>query len=132
MRFHRTGRKRLRHPVVGELDLSFEAMEVPGEDLTMLVYTAEPGSRTQEALDLLASWAATLDQEQGLMATASTWPGSPPATWSSPRSSGPTAPATSATKGFRPHAATAASGAATVSTGARAKPSGSLRRLARW
>jgi len=67
VRFHRTGRKRLRHPVVGDLDLTFEAMELPGEDLTMLVYTAEPGSRSQEALDLLASWAATLDREQGLI-----------------------------------------------------------------
>jgi transcriptional regulator with XRE-family HTH domain len=64
VRFHRTGRKKLHHPVVGDLDLTFEAMELPGEDLTMLVYTAEPGSPSQEALDLLASWAATLDQEQ--------------------------------------------------------------------
>ena len=64
VRFHRTGRKRLRHRVVGDLDLSFEAMELPGEDLTMLVYTAEPGSPSQEALDLLASWAATLDRER--------------------------------------------------------------------
>ena len=64
VRFHRTGRKQLRHSVVGDLELSFEAMELPGENLTMLVYTAEPGSRSQEALDLLASWAATIDQEQ--------------------------------------------------------------------
>ncbi len=64
VRFHRTGRKQLRHPVVGDLDLSFEAMELPGEDLTMLVYTAEPSSPSQEALDLLASWAATLDRER--------------------------------------------------------------------
>jgi transcriptional regulator with XRE-family HTH domain len=64
VRFHRTGRKKLHHPVVGDLDLAFEAMELAGEDLTMLVYTAEPGSPSQEALDLLASWAATLDQEQ--------------------------------------------------------------------
>lgn len=64
VRFHRTGRKRLRHPVVGDLDLSFEAMELPGEDLTMLVYTAEPASPSQHALDLLASWAATADREQ--------------------------------------------------------------------
>ena len=49
---------------VGDLDLSFEAMELPGEDLTMLVYTAEPSSPSQEALDLLASWAATLDRER--------------------------------------------------------------------
>jgi transcriptional regulator with XRE-family HTH domain len=64
VRFHRTGRKKLRHPVVGDLDLSFEAMDLPGEDLTLLIYTAEPGSRSQEGLDLLASWAATLGREQ--------------------------------------------------------------------
>ena len=29
VRFHRTGRKRIHHPVVGTLDLSFEAMEFP-------------------------------------------------------------------------------------------------------
>jgi hypothetical protein len=62
-RFHRTGRKQLHHPIVGDLDLSFEAMELPGEDLTMLVYTAAPNSVSQQALDLLASWAATVDQE---------------------------------------------------------------------
>ncbi len=63
VRFHRTGRKQLRHPVVGELDLTYEAMELPGEPkLTVLVYTAEPVSETQQALDRLASLAATLDK----------------------------------------------------------------------
>jgi transcriptional regulator with XRE-family HTH domain len=62
VRFHRTGHKQLRHPIVGDLELTFEAMELPGEDLTVLVYTAEPGSPSQDALNLLASWAATLDQ----------------------------------------------------------------------
>ncbi len=73
VRFHRTGRKQLRHPVVGDLDLSFEAMELPDEDLTMLV--AEPNSPSQEALDLLATWAATLDRErQDLRAPVPTEP----------------------------------------------------------
>ncbi len=62
VRFHRTGRKQLHHPVVGDLDLSYEAMELPGDDLTVLVYTAEPGSPTQDALNLLASWSATVDE----------------------------------------------------------------------
>ncbi len=69
VRFHRTGRKQLHHPVVGDLDLSFEAMELPGEDLTLLVYTAEPGSPSQDALNLLASWAATLERDQQAPAT---------------------------------------------------------------
>ena len=58
--FHRSGHKRLHHPVVGTLDLSYEAMEFPTEPgLTLLVYTAEPGTPTADALTLLASWAAT-------------------------------------------------------------------------
>jgi transcriptional regulator with XRE-family HTH domain len=60
VRFHRTGRKKLHHPVVGPLDLDFEAMELassPG--LTMLVYTAPAGTPTADALKVLASWAAT-------------------------------------------------------------------------
>jgi transcriptional regulator with XRE-family HTH domain len=67
VRFHRTGSKRLHHPVVGDLDLSYEAMELTSEPgLRLLVYTAEPSSPTQDALNLLASWAATLDTlEQG-------------------------------------------------------------------
>ena len=69
VRFHRTGRKQLRHPVVGDLDLSYEAMELPGEDLTVLVYTAEVGSASQDALNLLASWAATVDETESAHTT---------------------------------------------------------------
>jgi transcriptional regulator with XRE-family HTH domain len=60
--FHRTGRKNLHHPVVGDLDLTYEAFELPGDPgLTMLVYTAEPDTATAQALGFLASWAATCD-----------------------------------------------------------------------
>jgi hypothetical protein len=38
-----------------------ELVADPG--LTMFVYTAEPGSKSEEALNLLASWTATLDEE---------------------------------------------------------------------
>jgi transcriptional regulator with XRE-family HTH domain len=63
VRFHRSGRKRLNHPEVGQLDLDFEAMELPGEPgLQLNVYTAAAGTPTQDALKLLASWAATQDQ----------------------------------------------------------------------
>ncbi|WP_328474223.1 helix-turn-helix transcriptional regulator [Actinoplanes sp. NBC_00393] len=59
VKFHRTGNKRLRHPVVGDLDLQYEAMELIADDgLTLLAYTAEPGSPTADALSLLASWTA--------------------------------------------------------------------------
>jgi len=60
VRFHRTGFKRLHHPVVGDLDLTYEAMELAGDPgQTLLVYTAEPASPTHDALQLLASWTST-------------------------------------------------------------------------
>jgi transcriptional regulator with XRE-family HTH domain len=60
VRFHRTGSKRLRHPVVGELELSYETLTIDADDgLRMALYTTEPGSASQEALGLLASWTAT-------------------------------------------------------------------------
>jgi len=63
VRFHRTGHKKLHHPVVGDLDLSFEAMELPSRPgLTMLVYTAPKDSPTADSLTLLAGWAATTEQ----------------------------------------------------------------------
>jgi hypothetical protein len=37
--------------------------------LTILTYTAEPGSKSAEALNLLASWAATPEQEETARAT---------------------------------------------------------------
>jgi transcriptional regulator with XRE-family HTH domain len=54
--WHRSGVERLRHPVVGDLDLTYEALEFPSDPgLTLLVYAAEPGSASQHALRLLAS-----------------------------------------------------------------------------
>ncbi|MDQ4489394.1 helix-turn-helix transcriptional regulator [Sinomonas sp. ASV486] len=60
VRRHYSGRKHFRHPVVGELEMVFEALaleEDPG--LTLTVYPAVPGSPSEESLKLLASWAAT-------------------------------------------------------------------------
>ncbi|MGX5654960.1 helix-turn-helix transcriptional regulator [Geodermatophilus nigrescens] len=60
VKFHRSGRKRLRHPVVGQLDLDFESMELPSAPgLTMNVYTAAAGTPAADGLKLLASWVAT-------------------------------------------------------------------------
>ncbi|WP_457101704.1 helix-turn-helix transcriptional regulator [Microbacterium sp. P5_E9] len=60
VRFHRTGVKHLHHPVVGDLELSYEAFELPSDPgLTMQTYTAEPGTPSADALKVLASWAAT-------------------------------------------------------------------------
>ena len=60
VRFHRTGLKRLHHPVVGDLSLTFEALDLTADaGLKMLTYTAEPGTPSEAALTFLASWAAT-------------------------------------------------------------------------
>ena len=62
VRYHDTGVKRIHHPVVGDLALTYEAMTLRGDtELTMFVYTAEAASRSAEALSLLASWTAALD-----------------------------------------------------------------------
>jgi len=63
VRFHRTGVKRLHHPVVGDLTLTFEALDLAADaGLRISAYTAEPGTPSDDALKLLATWAATLDQ----------------------------------------------------------------------
>jgi MmyB-like transcription regulator ligand binding domain len=60
VKFHRTGVKRFHHPVVGDLTLTFEALDLPADPgQRMLVYTAEPGSPSHDALNLLASWTST-------------------------------------------------------------------------
>jgi len=60
VRFHRTGRKRIRHPIVGEMELSYETFTIDADDgLTLALYAAAPDSPSQQTLGLLASWAAT-------------------------------------------------------------------------
>lgn len=60
VKYHRTGRKRLHHPIVGDLDLSFEALELSADPgLRINVYTADPGTPSEDALKVLASWVAT-------------------------------------------------------------------------
>ena len=61
---HDTGVKRFHDPLVGELTVTYEALELAADPgLTMFVYTPEPGSKSEQALSLLASWAATPDEE---------------------------------------------------------------------
>jgi hypothetical protein len=59
VRLHGAGSKHVWHPVVGELDLAYESVDMISEPgLTLTIYAAEPDSRTADALRLLASWAA--------------------------------------------------------------------------
>jgi len=64
VRFHNTAVKQLHHPV-GDLDLSFSRLELPADSgLTIFTYAAEPGSRSEGALKLLGSWAATANHAE--------------------------------------------------------------------
>ncbi|MEU2310803.1 helix-turn-helix domain-containing protein [Streptomyces albidoflavus] len=59
VRHHGTGTKRFHHAAVGALTLAYEGLEMATEPgLTLTVYTAEPGSPSDEGLRLLASGAA--------------------------------------------------------------------------
>jgi transcriptional regulator with XRE-family HTH domain len=61
VRLHRSGTKPFHHPVVGDFELTYQAMQLPGDEgLTLIAYSAEPGTRGHDALNLLATWAATI------------------------------------------------------------------------
>ena len=65
VRIHRTGTKAFHHPVVGDLALTYEMLELSADSgLAVLTYTAEPGSKSAEALDLLGSWTGTIDEAE--------------------------------------------------------------------
>ena len=59
VRLHRTTRKRLHNRVVGDIELTGNALELPGDDLILIAYTADPGSAAEDQLQLLATWTAT-------------------------------------------------------------------------
>ncbi|WP_043626815.1 helix-turn-helix domain-containing protein [Nonomuraea candida] len=70
VRTHGTGVKHFRHHIVGDLTLAYESMDLRAEpDLSMTIYTAEPGSPSEDALRLLASWAATHEHTDQLQDT---------------------------------------------------------------
>jgi len=62
VRAHQAGAKRFHHPMVGDLTLTFEMLELAADPgLHVLALSAEPGSTSQHALNLLASWTATTE-----------------------------------------------------------------------
>jgi transcriptional regulator with XRE-family HTH domain len=62
VRLHTSATKQIRHPVAGDIEVTGEALEVlaaPG--ITIIAYTVEPASQSEQALRFLASWST----EQG-------------------------------------------------------------------
>jgi transcriptional regulator with XRE-family HTH domain len=54
------GSKRLRHPLLGELTVEFETLALPGDpETTLFLYSTEAGSRSRQAMNLLASWTSS-------------------------------------------------------------------------
>jgi transcriptional regulator with XRE-family HTH domain len=60
VRTHSTGTKRINHPVVGEMTLSYQTLTMQSPpNVRLATYLAEVGTPSADALDLLRSWAAT-------------------------------------------------------------------------
>jgi hypothetical protein len=59
VRLHHTARKRLANRVVGEIELTGDALDLAGDQLTMIAYSAAAGSQAEDQLKLLAAWSAT-------------------------------------------------------------------------
>ena len=69
VRHHGTGFKTFHQPVVGEMTLAYEGLDMGSEPgLTFTIYAAEPGSPSAERIRLLASWAASEEREAALRA----------------------------------------------------------------
>ncbi|GAA4551760.1 helix-turn-helix domain-containing protein [Amycolatopsis samaneae] len=63
VRQYHQGAKPIHHPVVGTLHLTYESLELPADGLILFAYGAEPGSDSEDALRILASWAADHDPD---------------------------------------------------------------------
>ena len=67
VRLHQKGTKNFNHPVVGPITVAFDVLELPADPgLQLTTYSAEPDTPSEDALKLLASWAATTHEEQAL------------------------------------------------------------------
>jgi len=71
VRYYRSGTQPFHHPLVGDLTLNYDALEIPADPgQTIVAYSAPAGSPAQEALDQLANWttapdnAATITSDQ--------------------------------------------------------------------
>lgn len=65
VRIRHEGTKRLNHPEVGRLEMTFRHLNLPLPQRAvhdLIIYTAEPGTPSEDRLKLLASWTAPLQQ----------------------------------------------------------------------
>jgi transcriptional regulator with XRE-family HTH domain len=65
VRMHLTGTKRINHPIVGLVEITYDVLELPADPgLTLTTYSAEPNTPSNDALKLLASWIATKNEDE--------------------------------------------------------------------
>ena len=63
VKYYRSGVQPFHHPLAGDLTLDYDALEIPADPgQTIVAYSAEPGTPSEHALNLLASWAETQDE----------------------------------------------------------------------
>src|SRR6266700_4136633 len=63
VKYYRSGVQPFHHPCVGDLTLTYDALEIPADPgLTIVAYTAEPDSPSQQALNQLATWTSTREE----------------------------------------------------------------------
>lgn len=68
VRLHTSATKTVHHPVVGDIEVTGEALELGSESgVTMIAYTVEPNSASEERLRLLSSWAPSKVEADGLI-----------------------------------------------------------------
>jgi hypothetical protein len=73
VRLHYTGSKTFHHPAVGDLNLTYEVVDLSTDDLrglNLTIYTAQPGSTSEDQIKLLASWTATSNHAQAIPESA--------------------------------------------------------------
>jgi hypothetical protein len=59
VKLHYTATKTMHHVIAGDLELTGEALHLPGDPgLTIITYTYEPASPTAQAVAFLTSWSA--------------------------------------------------------------------------
>jgi hypothetical protein len=59
-RFHRSGTERIHHPLVGDVTLSYERLELPSDTgLAIVTYSAERGSPSEARLQELRDRSST-------------------------------------------------------------------------
>jgi MmyB-like transcription regulator ligand binding domain len=63
--------KRFNHPLVGRVEIIYEALALPGDpDQALFLYTTQQGSPSAEAMQILGNWTKPGNQQDNTLDTA--------------------------------------------------------------